>query len=114
VPSGFFLATVEADARDRWVRVLPAGSVDLAVLPAGQVAVISNLPDCGGPEVLRYNLAGDLLWSKAYPDAGCDARFTGVGILPDDVLVSGMAQASVDFDSHALPAGGFLLDLQGR
>jgi PKD repeat protein len=114
VPSGFFLATVEADARDRWVRALPTGAIDLAVLPAGQAAVIANLPDCGGPEVLRYNLAGDLLWSQAYPDAGCDARFTGVGILPDDVLVSGMAQATVDFGTHALPAGGFLLDLQGH
>ena len=113
-PAGTYLATLEENSTDRWVRPLPAGARDLAVLPAGQVAVIANLPDCGGPEVLRYNLAGSLLWSQRDPELGCDATFTGVGILPQDVVVSGVARAQVSFGTKTLPKGGFLLDWEGK
>src|SRR5262249_44525094 len=87
----------------------------MAMDPAGQVA-IAGASGCG-MGVTKYNLAGDLVWSRTIAPASCGGTIetTSIAIAGHDVVVSGQFKGAVDFGTGVQTAAspqGFLLDLQ--
>lgn len=104
----YVLLTAEADGRPGWARPLPPrgyGNYNLAVDPAGQVAPISILnPDpserCNAMRVLKYNLAGEFLWSRDFTPTDCATGTIlprGLAISGHNVFVVGFMDGRADF-----------------
>lgn len=112
--SGTALVVTESDGTPRWVRSLDAAeSGQLAVLPGGRVAIVTNPQGCGGSVVYRFDLAGNQEWRHDFAPQRCDLTLSGVAIRPHDVLVSGTLAQPADLGKGTLPAGGFVIDLEG-
>jgi hypothetical protein len=105
-PNGQLYAalTAESDGAPRWVRLLPgtngSGYV-LAVDPTGQVA-LAGFPDesCVEALVLKYNLAGDLLWSRNFRPTDCshgEVWPQAVALSGRNVVVTGYMDGTTDF-----------------
>jgi chitodextrinase len=112
---GAYLLVNEADGTPRWAQPLPesGGWQQMAVLPAGQVAIAIDRADYSGLVVYRYDLAGDLLWKRDFAGTGTDIWSYTLTILPHDVLIGGSLGSAADLGTGTLPAGGFLMDLNG-
>jgi hypothetical protein len=118
---GVFIAVAESDGRPRFGRNVgySIGALGASVDPAGRLAVLTGAGFCGDT-VWRWNLAGDLLWSRPVSSI-CNAS-SGVwtsSIATDptshDVLVAGGMWGTVDFGSGPVASRGgvddFVVDI---
>jgi hypothetical protein len=70
----------------------------MALDPAGKVAVVGGSA-CNGITILKYDLAGDLLWTRSVAPSGCQGQVTANAVTnaAGDIVIAGTFTGSVDF-----------------
>ena len=108
----------ESDGQPRLFIELPAADASfrwsLAVDPAGQLVAAAVLPSCAGLGVRRYDLAGDLLWTRSFVSSACGIQPAGIDMLGSSAVLGGSFSGTVDFGKGPVQAGttdGFLIEL---
>lgn len=104
IGGGALLVVAERDGSPRFAREFAGDSAytaGIAVDPGGRVAILTRGGECGDA-VQRWNLAGDLLWSRPWASAGCGASG-----------VSGAGSIAIDPTTHDVLVGGWFTGTQG-